>query len=559
VDLGVSFNAGANQPCGTTFNGPPAGAVNPTCSAYLNYLTHGRVRTSTPTEQISLQSSYWKQVDISGRFNYTAGNAEEFGYVENVLGRESRTNLFNGQTNGNVNGQRVAATGDFGITWHITDSWSLLDSFHYSNFHNPLEFSFSDCSFFTGNLITAPVQFVPTGLTTALPVNCIGPPGTTMVTPPAPPPNPAAPVHNGSSAADLALTVNGGFQKMEDDMNLAELDYQFSSKLGARVGFRARHRDIDYSSFVDNMEFFYPGGGGGTAANFFNAARGDCTATAGVLPAGCTAFGTNGALEFITPAVVISTPGPIKINEYSGLFGIWAKPLPNWRISFDTELMSADNTFTRISPRQSQEYRIRSTYKPVSWVNLSGSVRIWEGRDNVTQVNSLQHDRSYGFSALFTPNDKWAIDFTYDYNDVFSSILVCYPTSPSPGGIQKCPTVIGAPAQTSVYTNKSNYGGFDLMWKPVRHLTTHLGGNFTGTSGSASLLMVNANAEPASLDSKWFSPTGGVDYEFSRRWTGRAYWNYYGYHEDNFSTFQDIFAPRNFHTNSVTLSARYAF
>ena len=97
------------------------------------------------------------------------------------------------------------------------------------------------------------------------------------------------------------------------------------------------------------------------------------------------------------------------------------------------------------------------------------------------------------------------------------------------------------------------------MWKPVRHLTTHLGGNFTGTSGSASLLMLNANAEPASLDSKWFSPTGGVDYAFSKRWTGRAYWNYYGYHEDNFNTFQDIFAPRNFHTNSVTLSARYAF
>jgi hypothetical protein len=32
--------------------------------------------------------------------------------------------------------------------------------------------------------------------------------------------------------------------------------------------------------------------------------------------------------------------------------------LPAWKISFDTELMSADNTFTRISPRQSQEYRI---------------------------------------------------------------------------------------------------------------------------------------------------------------------------------------------------------
>jgi hypothetical protein len=39
------------------------------------------------------------------------------------------------------------------------------------------------------------------------------------------------------------------------------------------------------------------------------------------------------------------------INEYSGLFGIWARPI---KVSFDTELMSADNTFTRISPLQTK-------------------------------------------------------------------------------------------------------------------------------------------------------------------------------------------------------------
>jgi hypothetical protein len=47
VDLGVSFNAGANQPCGGTFLA--SGFVNPTCSAYTNYLDHGRTRTNTPT------------------------------------------------------------------------------------------------------------------------------------------------------------------------------------------------------------------------------------------------------------------------------------------------------------------------------------------------------------------------------------------------------------------------------------------------------------------------------------------------------------------------------
>ncbi|HEX2662922.1 MAG TPA: hypothetical protein VHM93_08835 [Candidatus Acidoferrum sp.] len=56
VDLGVSFNATANQPCGGTFLA--SGFVNPTCSAYFSgYLDHGRTRTNTPAEQLSVQSN----------------------------------------------------------------------------------------------------------------------------------------------------------------------------------------------------------------------------------------------------------------------------------------------------------------------------------------------------------------------------------------------------------------------------------------------------------------------------------------------------------------------
>ena len=55
VDLGVSLNAGASQPCAGTFLA--SGFVNPTCSAYFNgYLNHGRTRTNTPTEQLTVQS-----------------------------------------------------------------------------------------------------------------------------------------------------------------------------------------------------------------------------------------------------------------------------------------------------------------------------------------------------------------------------------------------------------------------------------------------------------------------------------------------------------------------
>jgi hypothetical protein len=219
--------------------------------------------------------------------------------------------------------------------------------------------------------------------------------------------------------------------------------------------------------------------------------------------------------------------------------------------------MSADNSFTRISPRQSQEYRLRSTYKPAPWVNLSGSITIWEARNNVPEIDNLQHNRFYGFSASLQPRESLALEVGYDYNDVFSQILICYVTSVSPPGISQCPgsSLI---QQLSTYTNTSHYGYFAANWSPWKRLTLHLGANLTGTSGSVLILSPNAPSGP--LNSFWAQPVAGFEYSFAKGLTGKAYWGYHGYHEDEtVNSPQDIFVPRNFHANLVTLSLRYAF
>jgi hypothetical protein len=532
VDIGVSLNAGANQPCANTFNGPPLGAVNPACSAYFDFHRHGPTRTNAPTEQVSLQSNYWKALDLSARASYTGGDARMFDYTQGFDGRESRTNLRNDLTRGSVMGRRVVATADFGATWHITDRWSFLDSFHFSNFHYPMEFDSSECSFFSANLLTSARIFTPLS---TVPLTCTGPVDGTAGTP----------VHSASSAADISSALNSKFLKQDEKTNLAEVEYQFSSKLGARGGFRYRHRSLADANFSASTLVYFPN----------NANRGSCALVAGLLPEGCTANG-DGSFTFVTPNPEQDT-GSVEINEYAGVFGIWAQPASNWRISFDTDLMSADNTFTRISPRQSQEYRIRSKYRPTSWFSLDGSIRIWEGRNNIDQVDNLQHDRAYGFTATLQNSEKCALELGYDYNDIFSQILICYTSSTAPKGLAQCPDVIGLVQQLSTYTNKSHYGHFDVMWAPVHRLTTHLGANLTETSGTAILL--DPNAVPGPLNSKWLRPYGGFDYRFGKNWTGKAYWGYYGYHEDLTALSQDVFAPRSFHANTATLSLRYAF
>jgi hypothetical protein len=200
------------------------------------------------------------------------------------------------------------------------------------------------------------------------------------------------------------------------------------------------------------------------------------------------------------------------------------------------------------------------------WLNLNGSVTIFEGRNNVFQINDLHHNRAYGFGANIQPNDKWGMEIGYEYNDVFSQLLICYISvangQPGPG-IQACPDVPGLVQQLSTYTNKSHYGFFDITVTPIRRVTARLGANLTGTSGNELRLDPQAlipSAVSGPLNSKYLHPYGGVDYRIAKSWTGKAYWDFYGYHEDpTGGAVQDLFAPRNFRGNLVTLSVRYAF
>jgi hypothetical protein len=552
VDLGRSFNAGASQPCAATFLA--SGFVNPTCSAYFSYFNHGRTRTHLPTEQFSVQSNYWKNWDLSARAIYSSGDTNVFGYNENIFGREARTNLRNQANTGPIFGRRVAAGADFGATWHITDKLSFIDSFHYSNWHNPAEFDSASCSFFSASLLTQANFFTPAF---PVPLTCAPPAGSSGA---------ANPVHSTSSGPDISLLNVSQLLKQDEKTNLAEFEYQFSPRLGARVGYRYRGRTIADATFASGTFLFFP-----TLQNSRTPPAPYNTNAAGnplTCPVANNIGGAAGPCLLTMPGT--GSGSEIDIHEHSGVFGLWARPSANWKISFDTELMSADNAFTRISPRQSQEYRVRSKYKAANWLNVNGAVMIWEGRNNVFQINDLQHNRAYGLSALIQPNEKFALDIGYDYNDFFSQVLICFISSVTIGGsnipgpgIGVCPNVPGLVQQLSTYTNTSNYGYFDFSYSPTRRLTARLGANLTGTSGDELRLDPQAlipRQVDGGLNSKWLHPFVGVDYKFSNEFTGKAIWDYYGYHEDpTVGAVQDIFAPRNFRAHLVTLSLRYAF
>ncbi len=519
VDLGLIFNTGAGQPCSTPLL--PDGTVNPTCNAYLTYSRQGRVRTLFPTEQLSFQSSYFKNVDFSGRIAYSSADNELIGYDELFQGRVTRTNQSQFTVQAPAQGRRISVTGDLAGTFYVTDKFKVVDTFHWQHFRIPGQVLIQECSqFSTSILITANTFPAVNPL-----LDC---PGTNTL---------GTPVHTNSSPADILIEDISAFLGQDTRTNTIELLYDFTRRVGIRVGYRYTHREIRHGHFVaEDLHFFPDRPNRGACAGQPLEPDGSCRVTTE----------PEGEIE-LTP-----------INEHTALFGFWARPVDQWRVAFDLEAASADNVFTRISPRQFQIYRVRTSYRVNDWATFNGSIMIVERRNNVFQINHLQHDRSYSFNSVLQPRESFLLDFGYDFNDVFSQTNICFTIGfgPPPPGSLPCPIVGATPIQgLSFYNHDAHYGYFQLMWKPVRRLTTHLGYSITSTTGST--LIIAPNAPPGPLSYNYHKPNAGLAFEMNRNITWKVNWGYYGYNEKQLP---DLFtSARDFRGNLVLGAVRFSF
>src|SRR5271166_1027862 len=543
VDLGVSWNPSASQPCKNTF---AAGSlVNPMCSAYYSYYAHGAERIHSPTEKFSMQSTYFKNVDMAGMFSYTGGNMNIYNYQQNFTGLESRTGLSNYGETGPVEGRHVATFADFGITWRITDQLSIVDSFHYSSWKEPGQFASSQCSFFSSSLIVPPNVFSTASST--FPLACF-PPANGILN--------ATPIHSASSGADIVLNYDSNFLKQQDITNMIQARVNISPKAGAYFGYKYRNRIIA-DNFLNSMSaIYYP----------TNAARGNCALLDPTqpliqanLPDGCLLNPVDGSITYSAPGT-FGAPGLTYIDENHAIFGLWIRPSKNLRFSADGDIMSANNTFTQISPLTSQQFNFQVNYKPSTWFSLSGNVSLWSSQNPAS--DNHMHSDSYGISAQFVPSEKLNISLGYNFNDISSQVLICFVATGSLPGLPGCPGVPGLVQELSPYSSNVNTVFINFSWTPIRRMTLRGGANLATARGNELNLTPEsaiATQVPGPLNSNWYQPFGGIDYQFSKRWTGRAMWDYYGYHENTSTAYQDVLAQRNFQGNLVMLYVRYAF
>jgi len=509
VNLGLPFNTPAGQPCATPVLG--TGFVNPACNGYTGYSRTGRSRNSFPTEQISLQSNYFRRLDFSARFNYSDAEASlpDFSELYTGLTTRTRTRVFN--QFGAALSHRISAAADFAITARITDRLRLVDSFRFDNFRIPGFWFYTTTQLFAATLTSTPNAFSP--------ATC-------------PPPFTAAtcPQHLSASSPDVINDALANFLKQDEKINTFEVEYDFTKRITGHVGYRYQRREITHDFSDVQLQTFFPN----------NAKRGAC------------ATGTTNAQGVCQATVASDDTNFVEINGHSGIIGFSARPTDAFRISADAEFFSADNAYTRISPRHSQEYKIRSNYKPKDWVNFGASVYIRENRNTTADIGNLQHNRSFALTGSFMPPDTWwGVDLSYDYQDIFSQTNICFVSTPTPPGALSC----GTPflSGLSVYNNLSHYGSGSFYLKPIKRVTAGVG--YTITSSTGNTLILNPNAPTGPLNFNYHLPSATLAVELSKNLTYKTNWNYYDYNE---KSSPGPTLPRDFRGNVFTLSLRYS-
>ena len=103
--------------------------------------------------------------------------------------------------------------------------------------------------------------------------------------------------------------------------------------------------------------------------------------------------------------------------------GLTLRPMDTLRIYADFQFGYNSYSYTRIWPRQIQSYKIHANYRPRAWVTIDGAIDIHENRDNVTEVNNLEHGRTYSLSTVLVPNSKLSFTLGYNYTDLYLQTL----------------------------------------------------------------------------------------------------------------------------------------
>ena len=557
TDFGIAYTPCTQVlPTGTIVGFPSAAAGSPVISGcitpasftgasalaqnqFLSYNRANRIRTHTPTEQVSLQSHYFKNLDVTGRYSYAA-NDMSASYDDLFTGLETRTSQVGELLAGPENGKIIQSSADFGATYHITAKLSISDTFHFMNWRAPAFFDATDVAF-----------DVPTS-GVAAPAGCSS--ATCVLFP------------LGSAQQAATLTDYSSTLQTITKSDQVEADYEFSRMAGAHIGYR-----YDHVAIVNELFSLQLAGGTEPPASYEPIIDTD-TALAGfwLRPNDKWRFNADASLgsannwEFRTD--------PRRQLEYSGRLTYtptrWATITGTGRaLEQRNRGTNCDSTGT---------YPFASCNANQNPIELAFSPAFNNG-----EVAFNAHNRNLGVAVTLMPNDKFGFDFAYNYSNIGSNSFICFQEAgpaappvftitfagyltPTTNGISPCATApltdftsaTGTPLYETyeLYRNRVHFADAMFVWKPFARFSANMGYDIVNSEG----LTTNFNTlQPlGSLASTFHRPVLTLEYQMAKNWAVKGGWNYYDYNEKDVA---GPTLPRDFHDNMTTLSLKYAF
>ncbi|MGA7292800.1 MAG: hypothetical protein WBW85_09705 [Terriglobales bacterium] len=492
VELGLSIDTVNSEPCAVK---PPATSLivggvltNNSCNAYFSYLRNQKIRTSTPTERLSVRSNNIRRLEFVASYSYSSADMNT-PLDENFAGLITRTHTLAFAGTGLASANRISNVLDAEATLHLTEHLRLVEKFYYWAYGIPQNGNFtevdSDC---------------------AVPATC------TLLTP-----------LSATTPTTTSTLTQSSFNQIWK-RNQTDLAWDISKRAGARIGFRYGDRQF----------------------NLFNDYSGVETSNA---------FSTAGEDQFV-------------VNEYTALFGFWARPIHALRLNFDLEHTNYNNVIVRMAPRKESRYRFQTTYTPKPWAVLGGSVNILQDANADAFTNYVGHSQNYGITASLAPRERFGMDLAYNFNSVMQNALICFNDTPPTGVILPFVTSATTGAgtfcttnepgnpllNTSYYTNHTNFGMTSVRFKPEERVIANVGYSITSVDGSTP--QFNILQPLGSLQYKYQQPVANLSVDLGHKLAFNMGWNYYQYAG---GSFVGPTAPRYFHASSVVDSLRYAF
>src|ERR1039458_5550667 len=148
VELGLSIDTVNKVPCAvkapaTSLIDTTGTLTNVTCSAYYGYARDQRIRTSTPTERLSLRSNNIQRLDLVASYSYSSATMTT-PLDESFSGLLTRTNTlaFTGTGIGAAN--RISNVLDAEATLHLTQHLRLIEKFYFWAYRIPENGNFTE-------------------------------------------------------------------------------------------------------------------------------------------------------------------------------------------------------------------------------------------------------------------------------------------------------------------------------------------------------------------------------------------------------------------------------